>query len=87
MKKSVIIIITHLKEIELPNFTLDELRKFPAHYEKMFEAVKTTFILNYSLPKKINEKSYLDHYLAKLKTTHNAYSVEIGTLQNQIKQE
>lgn len=75
--------IVQQKSVDL-NFSIKELRKFPTHSNYLVEASQLTVINKFSPDKTLDKEKYIRFMIRKLKKKYNAYSVEVGTLQEQI---
>ena len=67
------------------DFSLKEIRKFPTHSNFLVEVRQLTVINKFSPDKTLDREEYIKFMTKKIKKQYNAYSVEVGTLQQQIK--
>ena len=75
--------IVKQEPIEL-DFNLNELRKFPTHSNFFIEVNQLMVINKFNPDKTLNREDYIQYITKKLKRKYKAYSVEVGTLQQQI---
>ena len=84
--KTIIFKITKRKKISHEFLTLDFHRKYPTHFEQFGEAENIVVYLDYEPTNSLNEDEYISQLTKILYKKYNAYSIDVGILENQLKE-
>ncbi|MDB0602342.1 hypothetical protein PL373_14565 [Tenacibaculum maritimum] len=83
MTKHILFNIIKQKKVPI-EFTLNEQRKFPVHAHFLTEVEKSVIVYKYKPDKNLDEEKYIEFLKNYFKKKYNAYSIEVGTLQEQL---
>jgi len=81
--KSIIFNIISQKLIPI-DLLLEDQRKFPIHEHYLVEVQNRVVIYKYKAEKTLDEKKYIAFLKKELKKKYKAYSITVGTLQEQL---